>query len=245
MLTDTHIYQQIVFYRDILRFYLKYGRHYRADMDAWAKEPHAPIPKTIHYCWFGRGPYGEKEQRCMESWKKYLPDWDFKLWNEDNFPYEQYPFAKQALHDRKWAFVSDVARLHALYEEGGIYMDTDVEVLKDLTPVLQHGFFTGRESECYVGTGTMASVRHHPFSHLLLQWYRGYTYGKAYYTITNARIITRIVRLCCGVEKGIDQVDFDDCRIYAEECFCPNLVHGKWAVMPETYCIHHFTKSWE
>lgn len=84
------------------------------------------ILKTIHYCWFGCGKQNDLIQKCISTWKDVLPEYKIILWNEDNFPVNKYPFAKQALHDKKWAFVSDVARLHALYYHGGIYMDTYV-----------------------------------------------------------------------------------------------------------------------
>ena len=90
------------------------------------------IPKIIHYCWFGRGEKPELAKRCIASWKKHCPDYEIKEWNEDNFDINSYPYAKEAYDKRRLAFVSDVVRLYALYQEGGIYMDTDVEVLKPL-----------------------------------------------------------------------------------------------------------------
>ena len=90
------------------------------------------IPKKIHYCWFGRGKMPELALKCIESWKKYLPDYELKEWNEDNFNMDLYPYVREAYGKRKFAFVTDVVRLFALYTEGGIYMDTDVEVIKNL-----------------------------------------------------------------------------------------------------------------
>ena len=87
------------------------------------------IPKIIHYCWFGKGEMPESAKKCLASWHEHMPDYDYKLWNEDNFDVNQYVYAKEAYEARKYAFVSDVVRLWALEREGGIYLDTDVEVL--------------------------------------------------------------------------------------------------------------------
>ena len=96
------------------------------------------IPKVIHYCWFGRGPKGDLANKCIESWKRFLPDYEIKEWNEDNFDVNMYQYTKEALENKKYAFVTDVVRLYALYTEGGVYMDTDVEVLKSFNPFLHH-----------------------------------------------------------------------------------------------------------
>ena len=101
------------------------------------------IPKIIHYCWFGRGPMPELAIRCIESWHKYMPDYEYKLWNEDNFDVNTTPYTKEAYEARKFAFVSDYARLVALYLEGGIYLDTDVEVFKPFDSLLAHSAFAG------------------------------------------------------------------------------------------------------
>lgn len=90
------------------------------------------IPKIIHYCWFGRGKMPELAERCIASWKKHLPEYQYILWNEDNFDITSVPYVKEAYEARKFAFVTDYVRLYALYHFGGVYMDTDVEVLKPL-----------------------------------------------------------------------------------------------------------------
>ena len=96
------------------------------------------IPKKIHYCWFGRGKMPELALKCIASWKKFLPEYEIKEWNEDNFDLDAYPYVREAYDNRKFAFVTDVVRLYALYHEGGVYMDTDVEVLKPLDVFLRH-----------------------------------------------------------------------------------------------------------
>ena len=105
------------------------------------------IPKIIHYCWFGRGKMPELAQKCLDSWKKQLPEYDYKLWNEDNFDINSVPYVKEAYEARKFAFVTDYVRLYALYHFGGVYMDTDVEVLKPLDRFLELPAFSGFESD--------------------------------------------------------------------------------------------------
>ena len=94
------------------------------------------IPKIIHYCWFGGNPLPDEVKKYMETWKKYCPDYEIKEWNEDNFDLNAYPYVREAYDHRKFAFVTDVVRLYALYTEGGIYMDTDVGILSKSIPQL-------------------------------------------------------------------------------------------------------------
>lgn len=104
------------------------------------------IPKIIHYCWLSNDPFPEKIQMCMDSWKKIMPDYELKLWNTQNFDVENsIPYVKEAFANRKWAFVADYIRLYALYTEGGIYLDSDVKVLKRFDDFLHHSFFTSME----------------------------------------------------------------------------------------------------
>lgn len=233
-----HTRQQVVFYKDILFFYFKHVRNYQAVTHPVNTEI---TPKIIHYCWFGRGKMGDREQACLATWRNILPDYKIIKWDEDNFPYQDYPFAAQALRDRKWAFVSDVARLYALYHYGGVYMDTDVEVIKDFTPLIDHGFFTGRESEFYAVTGLMGAKKGNDFVKLLLDWYADRQYGKEYYRITNARIITRIMRLVSNLPKGTQAYHFGDSYIYPQDYFCPARMEKGWSITENTCCIHHIS----
>ena len=105
------------------------------------------IPKIIHYCWFGRNPLPDSAQRCIDSWRKFLPDYEIKEWNEDNFDVNSIPYTEQAYKAKKYAFVSDYARFWILYHEGGLYFDTDVEVIKSLDDIICNGNFMGEESD--------------------------------------------------------------------------------------------------
>lgn len=103
------------------------------------------IPKIIHYCWFGRNPLPESAQKCIASWKKFLPDYEIKEWNEDNFDVNIIPYTKEAYEAKKYAFVSDYARFWILYMYGGLYFDTDVEVIKSMDDIIKRGPFMGIE----------------------------------------------------------------------------------------------------
>ncbi len=111
------------------------------------------IPKTIHYCWFGRNPKPKLAKKCIASWKKYCPDYEIIEWNEDSFDVEQYPYAKFCLENKKYAFLSDFVRLVVIAKKGGIYFDTDVEVIKKLDGLLDYDAFYGFENDSYVASG--------------------------------------------------------------------------------------------
>lgn len=232
-------FEQCIFYYDLMKHYIKHGRKF--DSKVLLKGKEGNIPKVIHYCWFGKAPYNDVVNNCIDSWKKYLPDYKFVVWNEDNFPVNAYPFARQAYNDKKWAYVSDVARLHALYNYGGIYMDTDVEVLKNIDNFLVHDFFSGFESNIHLTSAVMGAKPHNAFIKLLLDWYIGESYGKQYYEIANTRIITRIVRLYLDLKKGERCFSLGNCYYYPREYFCPELLTSGWNITENTYTIHHCT----
>ncbi len=111
------------------------------------------IPKTIHYCWFGRSEKPRLAEKCIASWKKFCPDFEIIEWNEDNFNIENYPYAKYCLENKKWAFLSDFVRLIVVYEYGGVYFDTDVEVIKPFHELLLYDAFYGFENNTNIATG--------------------------------------------------------------------------------------------
>lgn len=118
------------------------------------------IPKIIHYCWFGRKEKPLSVLKYIETWKRHFPDYDIKEWNENNFDVYQLSFTKEAYFAKKYAFVSDVCRLYALYTEGGIYFDTDIIALKRFPEdILSHKAFAGFEHEIYIGTGIIGSEK--------------------------------------------------------------------------------------
>ena len=101
------------------------------------------IPKTIHYCWFGKKPLPPLAKKCIVSWKKFFPDYEIIEWNEDNFDVNQIPYTAEAYKHKKYAFVSDYARFKILYEHGGLYFDTDVEIIKPMNDIISQGNFMG------------------------------------------------------------------------------------------------------
>lgn len=112
------------------------------------------IPKTIHYCWFGHNPKPKLAEKCIRSWKKHCPDYEIIEWNEENFDLSKAPlYVRQAYEAKKWAFVTDYVRLQVVYENGGIYMDTDVELKKCLDPLLSRTAYFGFENGNLVNTG--------------------------------------------------------------------------------------------
>src|SRR6187402_3325286 len=117
------------------------------------------IPKTIHYCWFGKGKMPKLVNKCIESWKKHLPDYEIKEWNEDNFDVNIIPFTTEAYKSKKYAFVSDYARFKILYDEGGIYLDTDVEVFRNFDNFLDNETFTGFETIERVNPGIIMGAQ--------------------------------------------------------------------------------------
>ena len=110
------------------------------------------MEKTIHYCWFGGKKLPKKVKKCIKTWKKYLPDYKIKEWNEKNFDINSCNFVKEAYENKKWAFVSDYVRIYALYHEGGIYFDTDMKIIKDVSNIIDKDFVMGFEDSGYVGT---------------------------------------------------------------------------------------------
>lgn len=129
------------------------------------------IPKIIHYVWLGKGEMSERAKHCIESWKKYLPDYEIKEWNEDNFDINYNNWTKHSYENKKYAFTSDVVRLYALYTEGGIYMDTDVEVYKPLDEFLYEEGFTGFEAVNYPSTATLGAEKGNPVIKKMLDFY--------------------------------------------------------------------------
>lgn len=112
------------------------------------------IPKTIHYCWFGRGPKPKLAQKCFRSWKRYARGYKIIEWNEDNFDIASSPlYVRQAYEMKKWAYVTDYVRLKVVYEHGGIYLDTDVELKKKLDPLREYAAYFGFEEGKYIATG--------------------------------------------------------------------------------------------
>lgn len=207
------------------------------------------IPKTIHYCWFGGNELPESAKSCIETWKKELPDYDIIEWNEKNFAINSNQYVKEAYAAKRYAFVTDYVRLYALYHYGGIYMDTDVEVVKSLDKFLKHKAFTGCENENMSVTGIMGAVKGHKWIKDLLDYYENRSFLKTdgtQDTKTNTKIITELTIENYGWKKeNTYQILKDDLHIYPYETFCAkNFKTGRIEKNENTYTIHHFAGSW-
>jgi len=206
------------------------------------------IPKTIHYCWFGHNPKPKLAEKCIKSWKKYCPDYEIIEWNEDNFDIQSSPlYVRQAYEARKWAFVTDYVRLYALTQFGGIYMDTDVEVVRSLDAFLQHQAFSGFEDQEHIPTGIMACEKGNP---LFVSWLSEYADMQfinedgSYNMQTNVITITNSMKNC-GMRFDNSLQVVSGCAFYPNDYFCPKeFTTNKIVTTERTHTIHHFAGSW-
>lgn len=206
------------------------------------------IPKIIHYCWFGKNPLPEDTKKYIETWRKYCPNYEIKEWNETNFDVNKNQYVKEAYEAKKFAFVSDYVRLYALYTEGGIYMDTDVEVKKPLDIFLKHKAFTGFENETSPITGTMGAEKNNKWIEKLLKDYDNISFYKENGEIdltTNVERITKTTKELYNVVLQSSYQDLGDVTIYPFEYFCAkDWETGIINETTDTYTIHHFKSSW-
>ena len=206
------------------------------------------IVKKIHYCWFGRNPLPEEAVKCIDTWKKVLPEYEIIEWNEDNFDINSNNYVHQAYEARKFAFVSDYLRLYVLYKYGGIYMDTDVEVLKPLDEFLHHPAFSGFENNNSVPTGIMAAKKGSKWAKYLLDEYDNLSFIKEDKSLDLTTNVTRITN--ASIEKynlipNNTFQDLGDIVYYPHEYFCPkDWETGEIHITDNTYTIHHFNGSW-
>ena len=206
------------------------------------------IPKIIHYCWFGRGEMPRLMKKCLKSWKKFCPGWKVVLWNEDNFDVNACPWTKQAYEARKFAFVSDYVRLKALYEQGGVYLDTDVELVQPIDKFLEHRAFSGFESLelKLIQTGIIGAEKGHPVIKSWLDYYSGRTYlvdGKPTMT-PNVSHITEDLK-ARGLRMDDSRQTVDGMEVYPQTWFCPlSAVSIQRKITKDTHAIHYFTSTW-
>ena len=205
------------------------------------------IPKTIHYCWFGGKEKPKLAKKCIASWKKYCPDYEIIEWNETNFDVSSNVYVKEAYDAKKYAFVTDYVRLYVMHKYGGIYMDTDVEVIRSLDKFLIHNAFSGFESDENIPTGIMASEKGFPLFEILLSYYDDRHFLNPDGTLdmtTNVKIITAILLERGFVPNGCYQV-IDGFALYPQDYFCPyNDLTGELHRTKNTVTIHWFNKSW-
>lgn len=211
------------------------------------------IPKIIHYCWLGRGKYSSKIKYCIESWGKVLPEYKQMLWNEDSFDINTVPFVKEAYEARKFAFASDYIRLWALYNYGGVYMDTDVEILKPLDAFLHHPMFSGFEPTGNIPTGLMASEKGHEWIKELMSYYTGrslHDEDMSYMVEGKKMMIANNIPITkSGLGYGLIQNnEYQELRngavFYPYDYFCPIGAGYLLEKTKNTHAIHYFENSW-
>ena len=215
------------------------------------------IPKVIHYCWFGGNPLPELAQKCIASWRKFFPDYEIKEWNESNFDVNIIPYTSQAYAAKKYAFVSDYARFWVLYREGGIYFDTDVEVIKPMDDIIARGSFMGCELKynpkatpetMYVAPGLGLGVN--PGLGLLkelLDLYATLSFLNPDGTHNQKTIVEYTTEMLCrhGLRNVPDIQQVADAWIYPQDYFNPlNANTGVLKITENTRSIHWFAKSW-
>lgn len=210
------------------------------------------IPKIIHYCWFGGKELPESARKCLDSWKKYCPDYEIKRWDESNFNVEENNFVSQAYHARKYAFVSDYARFKVLIEDGGIYLDTDVELLKSLDDLLDNHAFMGFEKcgELITGVAPGLIIGTHPHAQFLQDMVD--CYSAINYCDENGNQVAKtvvkymtdyLVEGGCVVEDRLQTVN--GVTLYPSAYFCPkDYESGEIHISEETYSVHHYDSTW-
>ena len=237
------------------------------------------IPKIIHYCWFGGNPLPELAQRCIASWRKYLPDYEIWQWGENEnvnfngngnwfcdkvmgFDVEMIPYTAKAYKQKKYAFVSDYARFWILHKYGGIYFDTDVEVIRPLDEIIAQGNFMGFETDpdgenspgkyapryCYsvaLGLG-FGMEKEHPFIKMMLEKYATMEFELPLFPWGKTIVAYTTEELCkLGLQnvQGIQEVQ--GIKVYPHEYFAPiDVISGKLHITKNTYTIHRYMGSW-
>lgn len=205
------------------------------------------IPKIIHYCWFGSNPLPISVKKYIETWRKFLPDFEIKEWNESNFDVNKVKYTREAYKLRKYAFVSDYARLVALYNEGGIYFDTDIEVIKSFDPLLKTKSFIGWEAD-YIGTGVMAAEPCQKWIKNVIESYDGQSFiswsGKLN-NLPNPYRVTEVLKKYGLLMDKKYALLKDDIAVYPFEYLCAHYEdRTKYLITDNTYCIHQYDGSW-
>lgn len=207
------------------------------------------IPKIIHYIWLGGNPLNEVAEKCIESWKKYCPDYEIKRWDESNLDLDIVPYVRQAYDAKKYAFASDVLRFDILNREGGIYLDVDVELIKNIDPLLEDHLFMGFEIEDFVNPGLIMGAEENN-EHIcnLLNLYSNVKFylknGRYNLTTVCERTTSYLIKL--GLKQNCSDIQhFKGITIYPIEYFCPmNYKTREINKTINTFSIHWYAGSW-
>lgn len=200
------------------------------------------IPKKLHYIWFGRWKKPESFLRYLESWKKYCPDYEIIEWNEDNFDISQNTYCKKFYDKKKWAFASDYARLNVLYNHGWIYLDTDIELLKNLDLFLDNSFFTWYQDVFTIWASIFWFEKNHPILKEFLDFYET---KKTRIILPN--LFNKIFKRYWIKKYSKDIIKKENFTIYPKEYFYPYAYFEKakdMKITKNTYAIHHYDATW-
>lgn len=209
------------------------------------------IPQIIHYCWFGGGAMPELVERCIASWKKHMPEWEYRLWTEENFDITTAPqYVQEAYRTKKYAFVSDYVRLWALERKGGVYLDTDVEVLRPFDDLLNDTAFIGLEESLALlpGTCVMGCEAHCQWVKDMLSTYDGAHFVNedgAWDMTTNVqRLGAKMIEGGLLHERKLQYLPQWGLRVYTHDYFSPITSTRVMRKSKNTYCIHRFAGTW-
>lgn len=202
------------------------------------------IPKKIHYCWFGGNPLPKSAVKCINSWKKYCPEYEIIEWNESNFDVNCNTYCSEMVRRKKWAFLTDYVRLKIVYEQGGIYLDTDVQVIRSLDTLVQKGPYMGFENTGRVATGLgFAAEAGNPLIKENMEYYENL---REFDNLKSCPFITTEVLQRHGLTEDTTKIQvIDGLTVYPEEYLCPkNERTGLTKVTKNTVSIHQFDASW-
>ena len=213
------------------------------------------IPKIIYFCWFGRNPYPEKVALCIESWKKFNPDYEIIKIDEDNFDINCCDYVREAYEEKYWAFVSDYARFYYLKKTGGVYLDTDVETIASLNDFMgseaflsfKSGFTKDGIHVFGITSGIIGAVKDHPMVNRILDTFEGRSFHKENGELDFTPIAKILTEYC--IEQGIAMEDkiqsSDKITLWPCEYLCPQIeMDDSIKVTDNTHAIHYFTGSW-
>lgn len=206
------------------------------------------IPRVIHYCWFGRTTKPDSVEKCIESWKRYCPNFEVIEWNEDNYDINKNRYMREAYERKKWGFVPDYARLDIMFNHGGIYLDTDVEILRPIDELLEHDGFMGFESAEYVALGLgFGACPHNAIIGEMMNQYDDLKFineDGSFNLMPSPKYSTRVL-LEHGLLQNNEQQSIEGIIIYPTEYFCPlNFQNGKTSITDHTFSIHWYDASW-
>jgi len=206
------------------------------------------IPKVIHYCWFGGNPLPREVKKCIASWKKFAPDYEIIEWNESNFDIHCHSFVETAYQNKAWAFVSDYARLKIVYDNGGIYFDTDVELIKSPEFLLNNKCYVGIDQNdglCATGLG-FGAMKHSPIVELMMKKYDNVLYTEQTKEMITCPILNHDIVQKEGYMGQNDIWESERLTVYPARYFDPfPSGRGKNLLCADTVSIHHYSASWK